>query len=104
MNNFNNPEEELKYRQTKKRVREIRNFYYNLACYCIIIPVLIVINLVFVPQFHWFYFSMTGWGIGLIFHAISAFGYNPIFGKNWEERKLKAFMEEEKNRRNNLNN
>ncbi len=92
--------ENLRYQRAKKKAREIRSFYFNLLCYCIVIPVLIFINLYFTPEFYWFYFSMLGWGIGLLFHGMGAFGWNPFLGKDWEERKLKQFMEEERNKHN----
>ena len=35
------------------------------------------------------------WGIGLALHAFSIFGLPLILGKNWEEKKLLEFMDEE---------
>ncbi len=90
-----NYKDSLAYQKAKKKAREIKGFYYNLTCYCIVIPTLITINLVFVPQFHWFWFSMVGWGTGLVFHGMSAFGYMPFLGKDWEEKKLKELMDKE---------
>ena len=98
MENFT---DQIEFRKAKKKAREIRSFYINLLCYCIVIPTLIVINLYFTPELHWFYFSMIGWGMGLLFQAISTFGWNPFFGKNWENRKLKQFMDEERQKNNN---
>jgi 2TM domain-containing protein len=62
---------------------------------------LIFFNLYFMPEFIWFYFSMIGWGIGLFFHAMGAFRFNPFFGKNWEEKKIREMMEKEKSKNNN---
>jgi len=42
----------------------------------------------------WFWFPMLGWGIGLVFQGFSAFG-TPLFGRDWEERKIKEIMNEE---------
>lgn len=95
--------EELKYEKAKKKANNIRAFYYQLSAYCIIIPVLIFINLTFVPEFHWFWFSMIGWGTGVIMHGMEAFDLNPFLGKNWEERKLKQFVEEEKRKQEKIN-
>jgi len=89
--------EQEAYKRARKKVREIKGFYANLLCYCIIIPTLIYINLRFVPEFHWFWFSAIGWGTGLVFHGISAFGIMPFLGKDWEERKLREFMDQEDN-------
>ena len=91
----------LAYKKAKSKVREIKGFYYNLMCYCIIIPILICVNLSTRPEFHWFWFSLCGWGTGLVFHGISAFGYIPFVGKDWEDRKLKELMEKDKNNSHN---
>jgi hypothetical protein len=45
----------------------------------------------------WFVFPAIGWGIGLVAHGLRAYGYNPLFGKNWEERKIKEFMDKDRN-------
>ncbi|MGB6151927.1 MAG: 2TM domain-containing protein [Pricia sp.] len=36
------------------------------------------------------------WGIGLAFHAAKTFGYNPFFSKDWEERHIEKYMEEDR--------
>lgn len=87
--------ESNKYLRAVERVHDIKEFYGSLISYCIVIPILIFINFKYVPQFHWFWFPMFGWGIGLIFHGFKAFSYNPILGKDWEERKIKEFMDNE---------
>lgn len=86
------------YKKAKKKAQEIRSFYINLACYCTVIPVLVFINLYFTPEYYWFVFSMLGWGLGLFFHAMGAFGWSPFLGKDWEQRKLQQFIDEEKNK------
>jgi len=91
-------EDKFAYDRARKKVKEIRSFYINLACYCIVIPGLIAINLIYTPEYLWFFWSMTGWGIGLLFHAMTAFDIMPFFGSDWEERKLKEFMEKDKER------
>jgi hypothetical protein len=49
-------------------------------------------------RYPWFLWAAFGWGIGLVFHAIKVFGLSPFFGKNWEERKIKEYMEEDEPR------
>lgn len=93
MEDFNS--EKMAYERAKKRAKEIRGFYYNLTMYCIVIPTLIVINLVFTPEFQWFWFSMLGWGTGLLCHGMAAFGFYPFLGKNWEDKKMKELIEKE---------
>lgn len=90
-----NLNEAQRYERAKKKAKEIRAFYINLCCYCIVIPCLIIVNLTFSPEYYWFLFSMLGWGIGLTFHAMNAFKWYPFLGRDWEERKIRQFMEEE---------
>ena len=88
--------EETKYYRAKKRVEEIKGFYASLIAYCMVIPFLIFIWFRFTPHtIQWFWFPMFGWGFGLLFQGMHAFGYNPIFGKDWEERKVREFMKED---------
>jgi len=89
--------EEQRYLKAKKRVDNIKGFYSNLLAYCIVIPFLIFINLKFSPQFHWFWFPIIGWGIGIAFHAFGVFGTPFLFGKDWEERKIKELMDNNNN-------
>jgi hypothetical protein len=88
--------ENTAYYKAKKRVEELKGFYGNLISYCIVIPVLIFINLTYMPEFQWFWFSLGGWGFGVIMHAFKVFGYS----SNWEERQIAAILEKEKNAKN----
>ncbi|HEX8562912.1 MAG TPA: 2TM domain-containing protein [Flavobacterium sp.] len=93
---MDNPQhEQNRYERAKKRARSIRSFYINLICYCIVIPSLAVLNLIYSPEFWWFLFSAAGWGIGLSFHAMGAFNYNSFWGHNWEQRKLEELLKKE---------
>ncbi|MBF4472463.1 histidine kinase [Flavobacterium sp. HJJ] len=83
------------YYRAKKRVEQLRGFYANVISYCCIIPILIFVNLTFMPQFHWFWFSAGGWGFGVIMHAFKTFGY----GVNWEERKIQEILRKENSRK-----
>ncbi len=98
MNNimYSDDLENSKYVRAVERVEKLKEFYQNLASYVIIIPFLIFINLYFSPHFHWFWFPMVGWGIGVIFHWLEANNYNIFLGNNWEERKIKEIMDNNK--------
>ncbi|WP_422091515.1 2TM domain-containing protein [Tenacibaculum ovolyticum] len=86
--------ENSKYVRAVERVEKLKEFYQNLASYCVVIPFLIFINLKFSPGFHWFWFPIFGWGIGLTFHFLEVNNYNIFLGKGWEERKIKEMMKE----------
>jgi two-component system LytT family sensor kinase len=91
---------EQKYLRAKEKVDKMKGLYANLISYVIIIPFLIFINLRFVPQFHWFWFPIFGWGMGLTFHAMDVFKYNPFLGRGWEDKKIKELMDEDKKNNN----
>lgn len=88
--------ENTAYYKAKKRVEELKGFYGNLIAYCIVIPILVYVNLTFVPEFHWFWFSAGGWGFGLLMHAFRVFGYS----SDWENRKIKEILEKEQTPKN----
>jgi len=87
--------ENSKYVKAVERVEKLKEFYQNLVSYCLVIPFLIFINLRFSPGFHWFWFPLFGWGMGLIFHFLEVNNYNIFLGSNWEDRKIKELMDEE---------
>ena len=89
--------ENSKYVRAVEKVEKLKEFYQNLASYCIVIPFLIFINLRFSPGFYWFWFPIFGWGMGLAFHFLEVNNYNIFLGKNWEDRKIKEMMKEDKN-------
>lgn len=86
---------EDKYLRAKRRVEEMKGFYGNLLAYIIVIPALAYINYIS-TDFPWVIFPMVGWGLGLLLHGLDAFGYSPFLGRNWEERKIKEYMQDEK--------
>lgn len=83
--------DEHKYLKAKEQVEEIKGFYSNLLTYLIVIPLLGYLNYR-TTGFPWVIFPAVGWGLGLLFHGICAFGFNPLLGRNWEERKIKELM------------
>ncbi|TMM56864.1 histidine kinase [Maribacter algarum] len=86
--------EDKRYEKAKEQVEKIKGFYGNLTSYLIVIPILIFINFR-TTSFPWAIFPALGWGFGLTAHGLEAFGYNPLYGKKWEERKMREFMEDE---------
>lgn len=78
------------YYRAQKRLEALKGFYGNLFSYLVVIPILIFLNLRYNPEFQWFWFSMCGWGFGLLLHALKVFGY----GSQWEERKIRQLMEQ----------
>lgn len=88
--------ENSSYLKAVERVEKMKEFYQNLVTYLIFIPVFIFINLRFSPQFHWFYFPIIGWGIGVLFHGLDAYNYSIFLGRDWEEKKIKELMNKDR--------
>jgi hypothetical protein len=96
----NKYQNEERYFQAKKRVDEIKGFYGNLVSYIVVNMGLLALNLLTSPNHLWFYWPMLGWGIGVIIHGMKVFNFMPFLGKDWEERKIKEFMEKDNERKN----
>lgn len=84
-------QESVAYQRASKRVKELKGFYGNLTSYCLVIPFLIFVNLWTAPQYHWFWWPILGWGIGLASHALQVFG----IGRNWEEKQIRKILDKE---------
>ncbi|PCJ96553.1 MAG: histidine kinase [Flavobacteriaceae bacterium] len=84
-----------KYIRAKKRVDDLKEFYGSLLAYSIVIPFLIFINYTTYWGHQWFWYPMFGWGLGILIQAYKTFGH----GFNWEERKIREYMDKDKNRK-----
>lgn len=84
------------YENARKRLENLKGFYWSLFAYIIVIPFLMFVNFKTSWQQHkWFFYPMLGWGVGLAFQAYEVYGKDKYFGKSWENRKLEEFMKEE---------
>ena len=98
MNKF---EKEDKYIEAQKRLKELKGFYYHFFWYLLVN--LVIIIMVYInadDQYDFWNFGTFStaffWGIGLGFHAIGVFGKSVFFSKEWEKRKIKEFMDNDK--------
>ena len=99
----NQYEEEERYYKARKQVERIKGFYGNLAAYIISNIALLILNLATSPEYLWFFWPLLGWGIGVLVHGIIVFNYLPFFNKDWEEQKIKEYMQKEKEQGNRYN-
>lgn len=86
------------YLRAQKKVKEITGFYWHAAIY-VIINLFIVITIGVNSGSFWHFGTFATplfWGIGLFFHFLGVFGKDFIFGKKWQERKIKEYMDKEK--------
>lgn len=57
----------------EKRAAAKYGFYVHLAVYVLVNALLIGINLSTAHKSYWFMWPLTGWGIGVLFHALNVF-------------------------------
>ena len=80
--------QEKYYLKAKKEAEEIKGFYIHLIVNVFAFPIILFVNLKFVPSFHFFWFALGGMLIALFFHWLGVFGFEYLgLGKSWEERK-----------------
>lgn len=82
------------YLKAKKNAKEMKGFYIHFFITIISLVIVIVINLKFVPGFHFFWFVLVGMFLAVFLHWLGVFGFNYLgLGKKWEERKIKELVE-----------
>lgn len=95
-----------KMKKAKKRVEELKGFYVHLTVYLAVNTFITVSKVIgnmkdgeslgeslwdFGTFAVWFF-----WGIGLVFHGVKVFSFNPFFGKQWEEKQIQKYIEKDK--------
>jgi hypothetical protein len=83
------------YLRAKKRMENLKAFYIHLTVYILVNLMLFFINVSSDSSKLWFLYPLGGWGIGIVIHGLTTFPFG-IFGKEWEERKIKEYMEKDK--------
>ena len=92
-----NREHDAKYLRAKERILEVKEFYSKFFRSVVTIIILAAINYYTNEwRYMWFLWAAFGIGISLAFKASKVFGLNPFLGKDWEERKIQEFMNEDK--------
>lgn len=88
---------QLELLKAKKRVKKVKEFYIHLIVYICVNSFLMIMNLLNSESGYWFLFPMIGWGIGVFSHAANTFNFIPFLNKDWENKKIKQYMDEEQN-------
>ena len=99
--------------RAKKRVKAIKGFYIHLIVYVltnIFISGIIIFgltesgyNLEDTLSNFGVYSTWIFWGIGMFFHWLGVFGFKSFgLGSDWEEKKIKEFMDKEEQRNKNM--
>ncbi|HDZ03812.1 hypothetical protein LCGC14_0218320 [marine sediment metagenome] len=102
---LNEFEQSDKLARAEKKVKELKGFYIHLLVYLLVNLFLMTVTVMGIMSsgasfsealFNFGTFSTPFfWGIGLAFHAAKVFGYSPFFSKDWEQRQISKYVEEE---------
>ncbi|NRD23934.1 histidine kinase [Winogradskyella litoriviva] len=88
------------YVRARKRVEELKGFYYSLISYVFVIPFLIFIWYTYSRHtIQWFWFPTFGWGLSLVIQAYRVYVDNGALGGDWEKRKIEEYMRKQDNNR-----
>ncbi|MEI7510522.1 MAG: 2TM domain-containing protein [Flavobacterium sp.] len=84
-----------------KRVKRIKGFYTHFIVYVFVNLYLIFDKCYDANSFASLnnlhtYSTAFFWGIGLVAHGLSVFGSELFFGNNWEQKKIRQYMERDK--------
>jgi len=95
---------ETRYELAHKRVKKIKAFYVHALVFVLVNAFIIVSKydkavlgsgVSFVETFS----TALFWGIGLLGHGLTVFGRDIFFSADWEERKIKEFMDKDKSQK-----
>lgn len=100
INNSQNPDQ-LAYEMAQKKVKKLKNFYVHLIVFILVNSYLLIMKYTKLDAGEKFFSFETFstvffWGIGLVAHAFSVFVPYFVLGKDWEDKKVRQYMNKEK--------
>lgn len=85
--------EEKQYLKARKKVKEIKGFYVHVVVNILSLAIVVTVNLLFVPGFHFFWIVAGALLLVTFIHWLLVFGSGTIgLGKDWEQRKINELM------------
>ncbi len=101
---YNDANRKKKYLRAKKRTEELRKFYKHVIIYVVVNLAISIFKLrVYMRDGESFeevmgrldmYIVWIIWGVFLLLQAIKTYRSNVILGSDWEEKKIRQFMNE----------
>ena len=78
--------------QAKRHVDRLRAWYVHAGVFIAVMLLLLLIDASGGGRW-WVQWPLLGWGIGLAAHALYVFGIGRVLGPEWEERKMREWMD-----------
>lgn len=89
-------DKDIKYLEAKKQVKRVKGFYIHALVFVLVNLLIIVLKLTKSEKEEIHVWGIGFWAIGLLLHGLSVFLPNFIFGKDWEEKKIRELMDKDK--------
>lgn len=86
-------DDRARHERAKRRLEAVKGFYIHLFIFILVVGGLLVVNWVSGDPW-WALWVLFGWGIGVLAHGVAVLGRGSKILADWEERKLKQFMDE----------
>ena len=87
--------ERAKRERARRRLAVVKGFYIHLLVFLLVVAGLVVINWLTGGPW-WALAVFLAWGIGVLAHGLAATGRLSGALANWEERKIKRLMDEDR--------
>lgn len=81
------------YPEARRHAKGLRAFYSHALTFALVLGGLALVNAFVSPGRWWVQWAAFGWGIGLAVHGISVLGRGSAFGREWEERKVREYLD-----------
>lgn len=85
--------DEERLARARRRLAVLKGFYIHLFIFAAVLAGLAVINAA-VGRPWWVLWVLVGWGIGVLAHGLVVLGYTSRAVADWEERKLRQYINE----------
>ena len=93
--------ESKKYQRVKKRVEEIKGFYWHLFASCLAIPIVLIVNYL-TTEFPWSLIASAAILLSIGIHWFVVFKRGSFFTHAWEDKKIQEFMKEDNDQQKRL--
>lgn len=83
-------EENMTWEEQKalEYVRDLKGFYSHLITYTVVVAFLFIVNYLTNPSYIWAWWTLIGWGLGVLSHGLSVFETFNLFDSNWEKKQV----------------
>ena len=82
-----------RYLEARRYACRLRGFYIHATVFVLVNAGFLALNFITHRNHFGFAWATFGWGIGLLAHGLSVFAFGNAFGRQWEERTIRRYLE-----------